>query len=264
MASPYQSDRDWEKYGQRDPYYGVLSTPEYRRENLDEETLARFFHSGQLHVARVMETAERHFGNTFRSGAALDFGCGVGRLVLPLAENFPRVVGVDISNSMLTEAERNCRNRGVANVEFVLSDDDLSRVSGEYSFVHSTIVLQHIPVQRGERIIEMLIGKLAPGGVAALEMPVARDLARMERYRLLRRFAWLRESINWARRTLPPVHMLANLLQGRPLTDPVMLMNQYDLGRLLVICMRNGIGSAFIETTNHDGQIGVFLYFRKD
>ena len=48
--------------------------------------------------------------------------------------------------------------------------------------------------------------------------------------------------------------MLANFLQGSSLADPVMLMNQYKLGRLLVMLKRHGIARVFIETTDHDGQ----------
>ena len=55
----------------------------------------------------------------FERRAALDYGCGVGRLTLPLAERCEHVYGVDVSPSMLREAARNAARMGLPNVEWV-------------------------------------------------------------------------------------------------------------------------------------------------
>src|SRR4051794_32833874 len=94
----------WERFGRVDPYYGVYSTDEFRRENLDDAALDRFFASGQEHVGRVLEAARRVAGPGFAPTSILDHGCGVGRLVVPFARGADRVVGVDVSPSMLAEA----------------------------------------------------------------------------------------------------------------------------------------------------------------
>jgi 2-polyprenyl-3-methyl-5-hydroxy-6-metoxy-1,4-benzoquinol methylase len=73
---------------------------------------------------------------------------------------------MDISESMLHEARRNAREADLGNIEFVISDTGLSRFEGDYDFVHSFIVLQHIQVARGEAIVRQLVGRFAPGGVA--------------------------------------------------------------------------------------------------
>jgi 2-polyprenyl-3-methyl-5-hydroxy-6-metoxy-1,4-benzoquinol methylase len=75
---------------------------------------------------------------------------------------------------MLREAQRNAQEAGLGQIDFVLSDDKLSRLDGAFDFVHSFIVLQHIPVARGELIVRQLVKRLAPGGVAALQLPFAR------------------------------------------------------------------------------------------
>ncbi len=79
---------------------------------------------------------------------ALDFGCGVGRLVIPLSKIAESVTGVDVSESMLNEAISNCDNQNVNNANFIKADDNLSMLSGKYDFIHSYIVFQHIPTKR--------------------------------------------------------------------------------------------------------------------
>src|ERR1700761_1670726 len=100
------SDASWENYGKRDPYYGVLSDDKFRNQNLSEAVLAAFMQSGETHIDDALKFAESNFGPLQR-GRALDFGCGVGRLLLPLARRFSHAAGLDISDSMLGETRRN-------------------------------------------------------------------------------------------------------------------------------------------------------------
>src|SRR5436305_6478657 len=144
------TDKAWEKFGRDDPYFGVLADQRFRAENIGENR-DEFFASGRWSVARIIETYERHFGNLPRE-SALDHGCGVGRLTLPLARQFAAVVGLDVSPSMLAQARSNADGAGVSNIEFVLADDRLSNAPGEFDFVNSYMVLQHIRVRRGIRI----------------------------------------------------------------------------------------------------------------
>ena len=89
----------WKKWGDIDPYYGVLSRKEFRRENLEANKDA-FFRSGESHVEKVLEFLEEP---TEGWGAVIDFGCGTGRLLLPFAKRFKHAVGLDISEGMLAE-----------------------------------------------------------------------------------------------------------------------------------------------------------------
>lgn len=52
----------------------------------------------------------------------LDLGCGAGNLALHMSERGGRVVGLDVSASMLEIAERRRRRRGVRNVALVRGD----------------------------------------------------------------------------------------------------------------------------------------------
>jgi len=246
------TDRSWEMLGRTDPYYGVLTDEKFRSAKLDASARREFFASGSVHMIALLQRIETMLGPVAR-GRALDFGCGVGRLAIPLGRDagFASVIGVDISESMLEEARRNAQEAGLGHIDFVLSDDELSRLDGAFDFVHSFIVLQHIPVARGEGIVRQLVKRLAPGGVAALHLPFAR------------RSGPLRNLASYLRTRVRPLHMLGNLVQGRPWNEAPMQMNRYDLNKLFVILHECGLARVTAEFMDDGGNTGAYLLLRK-
>ena len=111
------SDRDWELFAKIGPYYAVATKDQYHKSNLHDEVVAQFFESGKEQVDQVLQIIDAHLVPGFQPQRALDFGCGVGRLVVPLATLCQSVVGVDVSVSMLAEAKKNCEMHGISNVE---------------------------------------------------------------------------------------------------------------------------------------------------
>ena len=92
------TDDAWEAFGAKDPYYGVLTNEAFRAGVIGDEERRDFFDSGRQHVQKYLARIESLVGPV-RRGSALDFGCGVGRLALPLATEagFAHVDGVDVS-----------------------------------------------------------------------------------------------------------------------------------------------------------------------
>src|SRR6478672_4876537 len=168
----YKPGEQWERFGATDPYYGVYSVDEFRTPNLDEAARERFFASGEEHVDRVLGLVRRVVREDFSPASVLDHGCGVGRLVVPFAGRAERVVGVDVSPSMLAEARRNCDARGLDNVELVPAER-LASLRPEFDLVHSFIVLQHIPPRQGRAVFRTLVSLLRPGGVGVVHVPIA-------------------------------------------------------------------------------------------
>lgn len=246
------TDESWEKIGKNDPYYGVLTFDKYRTNNLDASGRIGFFESGTQHMVELVERVECNFGKLSKN-TAVDFGCGVGRLALPLAKDigFSRVVCVDISQSMLAEAKKSAGEFGINNIEFVVADDSLAGLKEEYDFIHSFIVFQHIPVKRGEMIIKHLINRLSSGGVAALQMPFSRKVG------------WLRKLANFIRVHIRPLHVIANILQSRPWNEPPMQMNRYNINTVLRIVFECGISDVKIKLLNEGGNIGAYLFVQK-
>lgn len=253
---PKNTDKDWESYGQVSPYFGVISDEKFLPENLSESALEDFFASGVDHIENIFDLIAKHIEPDFTPERCLDFGCGVGRIVLPLAQRFNHVVGVDVSNAMLEEATRNSKKYGVNNVEFIQSDDTLSRVSGTFDFIHSYIVMQHIPPARGERLLLRLLELLNEGGVATLHFTYSWSgwLQTATRGQRLKR--WLKESV-------PGMLGLFNLAQGRRFDHPYMLMNAYDMNNLLSMVQEHGCKQVHLQFTDHGGHWGVMLIFQK-
>jgi SAM-dependent methyltransferase len=170
------TDTAWEQWGAQDPYYGVLTDQRFRSAALTRQAKEDFFASGTVHAEYVIGTCRRYVAPTLVPQRILDFGCGVGRLVIPFAAIAPEVVGVDVSSSMLNEAKRNCEERGASNVSLVLSDDTLSAVQGQFDLVHSCIVLQHISIERGRALFALLVDRIKTGGCGAIQITFAWDL----------------------------------------------------------------------------------------
>lgn len=254
---PNDADDAWEAFGARDPYYGVLTNEAFRAGVIGDEELRDFFDSGRQHVLKYLARIESLVGPV-RRGSALDFGCGVGRLALPLATEvgFAHVDGVDVSVSMLMEARANAERMAVENVGFLESPafwGPVDRLANHrlYSFIHSFIVMQHIPPAKGYLILRGLLERLEPGGVIALHFPYYRKVSP------------LRKLANYVRVRSRLLHSAANLLQRRPLAEPPMQMNRYDINMLFLICHEYGLDGVSADFLMDSGNHGVYLIGRR-
>lgn len=243
------SDWEWERYGKRDPYFGVLTDPIFSRENLTSEHAQAFFQSGAQHVTHVLSVIRRHFDGAFSPRRVLDFGCGVGRLLIPFAEIADEVVGIDVSPSMLEEAKNNCREQGLKNIELIRGDDRLQAVAQGFDLVHSFIVFQHIDPVRGELILHSLLDRLAPGGICAVHLTYDRRGGTSGFSRIMRLVR------DFKRATLRCLRL--------DLGRPVMEMNSYDIAKIMNRIQMMGVPEFYTEFTDHGGELGVMLYFQK-
>jgi SAM-dependent methyltransferase len=228
-----------------------LTDERFRRENLNDEALKEFFESGEKYIDLILDLMHAHLDPAFQPKRALDFGCGVGRLLMPLARICDSVTGVDVSHHMLQEARRNCEVRGIDNVELVGSDDSLSTVSGTFDLIHSYIVFQHIPTERGERLMRNLIHRLQENGIGVLHFTYHWNASRISKflYRL--------------RRSSKLFHTLMNIREGSSVNNPLMQMNEYNINNLLLILQEAGCHHSYVRFTDHSECLGVVLFFQK-
>ena len=98
------------------------------------------------------------------SAEALEIGCGIGRLLVPLARRVAVAHGVDISPVMIGKSGAFCRD--APNVRTAVTDGTLDVPDGSLDFVFSFIVFQHIP-DRGpiRRYVGEAARVLRPGGL---------------------------------------------------------------------------------------------------
>src|SRR5262245_29594400 len=143
------TDKAWQRFGQTDPYFAVLTHSRFRAAAKEGEARREFFESGVDHVERIFATIKENLDPEFAPRRALDFGCGVGRVTIPLARRVTQVVAIDVSDWMLDEAKKTCEEAGVRNVTLLKSDDSSGKLSGDFDFVAAFIVVQPIPSRRG-------------------------------------------------------------------------------------------------------------------
>jgi SAM-dependent methyltransferase len=222
-----------------------------RVDTSDDAQRAAGYERGERAFAQFEERLQRFTGCELASRRALDYGCGVGRLALPLAQRCEYVYGLDVSPDVLSEADRNAKRLGLTNVEW----SDVSRLAdlhGSYDLAISFYVFQHIPSREGERIFSTLLSGLAPGGVGAIHFTLrpsraqtdaeneSRDEAEGAAPRGLR-------AINWGL--------------------PYMLVHSYSLNRIARLLAAQGISEWHVTwhgTARRRAYDTAVVFFRKD
>lgn len=238
----------WENLGEENPYFGVYTVDKFRTENLDDEKLGEFFESGEIYVREIWEEIEDHFKADFNPKKALDFGCGVGRLTLPLASKCQTVTGVDISSNMLKEAEKNAVSANISNVGFKESKQFFSGSSKEYDFVHSFIVFQHIKPKEGEKIFAEVVKMLKTGGIGVLHLTYFNGLKRKNKI------------TNAVYRNFPVINRFRNfVLRSNATFIPVYT---YNLNTIYKILQENNCHKIYTRFTYH-GFDGIVMFFQK-
>ena len=134
-------DEKWEKFARQDPYRYILTS-------LAPSDTDEFWRSGERTVQRdFLPLLDLHRVPRL---VCLEVGCGIGRLVLPLARSFQRAIGVDIAISMVARAASCAEDRGIANACYLVirgPGDLLAQLqnhSGKCDFIYSLLVLQHV------------------------------------------------------------------------------------------------------------------------
>jgi SAM-dependent methyltransferase len=238
--------RDWIRWGEIDPYYAVFTNEAFRRERLTPAALGEFFRSGERHVTGVLQAIRSHIRPDFAPSSALDFGCGAGRIIIPLS-NLCAVTGVDVSPGMLREAEKNAAARSLGNVRLTNAID-----AGPYDLVHSYLVFQHIPVRLGMSLTARLLDAVSTDGIAALhyvyQVPGGR----------------LRRTAARTFQRIPLVRGAVNALRNRRFADPPMEMIAYPVDELFRLFERSGFANALIRQTDHGGSFGAMIYLWRD
>jgi len=151
---------DWESLAERDALGAILTDPSKVDGTWD---VAEFMATGDAEIEIAMNYLASIGRSPNFSGAALDFGCGVGRLTQSLGRRFASCVGIDISPQMIKMA--NSLNQDTHCRYLVCPDTRLPFADKSFSFIYSNIVLQHVPRPFSEQYLREFARVLLPGGV---------------------------------------------------------------------------------------------------
>ncbi len=164
--------RVWSGLGLADPYWSVLTEERYRQGHFDAISRAAFRESGEGEVRRLNAWLRRADWAFPPDAICVEYGCGVGRITRPLALQYGRVIGFDVSAPHLAEARAHMEAEGVGNVEFVLvrGPADLGRLA-EIDLFYSVISLQHSPPPIIQDVLAHAFAALRPGGCAFFQVP---------------------------------------------------------------------------------------------
>ncbi len=166
----------WTELGRRDPMWAALTLRGKAAGGGGTGwTPADFLATGRVEVDAVLARLGE-LGVPARRGTALDFGCGPGRLSAALAAaGFERVLGVDISPSMLDTARRLVGGRPelAARCEFRHNTGTaLAGVADDsVDLVYTCRVLQHMPPDLALGYLREFLRVTTPGGLVVFQLP---------------------------------------------------------------------------------------------
>jgi hypothetical protein len=140
----------------------------------------------------------------------------------------------------------------VRNVKLALSDDALSQVPGTFDLVNTFIVLQHIPPDRGIRLMRDLIERTRVGGVCSLQLTYARE----------RRFLTHEgPRAKYYRRSGNTMIDLAATGAQHP--TGTITMYDHDLNEVFSVLAEYGGHPMLALPTKDDGHLGVHFVFKR-
>lgn len=122
----------WDHLAQIDAR-GAISTSSRGR---DEQV---FWDSGERTAAFILSHVAPHLD---RRAVAVDIGAGIGRIAIPIAQQFERVRAIDVADAMLEQLRSACARFGVTNIEPYRATDRWDAEPA--NFVYSVLTFQHI------------------------------------------------------------------------------------------------------------------------
>ena len=238
---------DWKAIGATEPWWGVLSAPEFLKANITEEAKERFYLQGQSEIGVVAALLRKQHPD-FAPKIGLDFGTGLGRLAFPMAKICDHVYGLDVSPDMLAEAGRQATARNATNVSFCQSLPEGLNVD----WINTYIVMQHIPPRIGYGILNDLLNRLNVGGFTSIHLTYAHDL----RYggSTMDRDIY---AVRYDGETMTVIEENAAQVGQQSMFD-------YDLNKILFMFTRKGISQISLEATDHGGNHGFWILGKKD
>ena len=223
----HQVPSAFDDFAAREPHFAVVTSPRFLRVNLTPEHEREFFASGEAIVDRMFAIIEAGLVPKFAPVAMLEYGCGVGRLAIPLSRRPGSVTAVDRSAVMLDLARREAERRRVGHIIFQ-TPEEFTAASRKFDLVLCYHVLQRQRRGHGLSLIRRLVDRISANGVGVFQWPLTTGVSMGV------------EITRWAREHVPIVNGVMNRLRGKPAADPFIPTHAYPLDDVLDVLKAAG------------------------
>lgn len=252
MNYPSRStDIDWEIIGEKNPFWGVISSDEYY--NLDitnQDLINKFYSSGDVYVENLLNWIRVRINPNFKLNNVLDFGSGVGRLLLPFAKRSPSVCyGCDVSSGMHEKCEIRSKQTNIRNIKLI---KNLDEIGIKFNLVNTYIVLQHIPTHIGMKYISKMLNLVENNGLISFQFTIAREKS-----------LWGHDVKDYFVNDGDKLHSLFKNYDFDERPEGTVTMYDYSLTEIIILLKINNFSNINLETTNHGGHIGVHILSQK-
>lgn len=237
----------WDAFAAREPYFAVLTEPRFLRSRFDAAAEADFFQSGDEYVSDLYGTVLASVAQHFAPLTVLEYGCGVGRLLIPFGRRAENVTGVDVSPSMLATARQHVDRAGVRNVE-LLTADALENDPRTFDLVNCFLVFQRLRRAEGLGLLRRLVRRVREGGVGVFHLPYRAHVPTLVR------------AAREARARVPGVNAVTNVLRRKPASTPLIESNTYDLNDVLAVLQEHRFDAPHLVFTRHGDLDGVIVH----
>src|SRR5262245_35870188 len=136
--------RAWENLGHTRPLHSVLTDSRYLPGCM-QDAEADFWQSGESEATVVAGYLTDLGLVKLKDAALLEYGCGVGRVTVPIAGLVRQVTGYDLSEPHLKLARERAAHSGCSNIRLVLLNNPIDTEFEPCDIFYSRIVLQHNP-----------------------------------------------------------------------------------------------------------------------
>lgn len=135
---------------------------------LDSE--AAFMDSGYEDAKIINDTVKR-LGLDPGSLSILDYGCGVGRVAIPLTSLFAKVLAVDSSEEMIFELDKK-NSQLHENLDYTFPGDPFYESDEKFDIAVSISVFIHHTYEDGVKMLKEVASMVKEGGMLLLQIPV--------------------------------------------------------------------------------------------
>src|SRR5213595_859098 len=164
----WRVDLAFDAFAAREPYFAVDTDRRFLRAHLTPEHERTFFASGESLVSWMLGVIDAGLSPQFAPMSTLEFGCGVGRLAIPLARRPGSVVAVDRSGAMLDVARVEAARRGAGHITFQRPEDVFASAR-TFDLVICYHVLQRLPRLEGIALTRRLAALVGADGVGVFQ-----------------------------------------------------------------------------------------------